>query len=743
MREVPKRSYQFADCVLDPTRQTLLRDGASVEVQNQVFDLLHFLLRHPDKVISKDRLLAEVWHNQHLTDATIAQAVRKARLAVGDDGHRQAVIQTVHGRGIRLIVPVRVADAGPPADASVSGDPAALSASRGTRTLTTAQWSAGLLILLLAVAAILVLWQWQKPAAGPALAVPSVAVLPFENATGDPEYQWLQFGLAKTVGLLLQESGVVRAVGPEVTADLPEGDLADRTAVLGTDFGMAARIHRSAGRFEVQWHLSQRTAQPVTGQFSTADASSIARQLVEVAVAHAAGTPKAPVPAQPVLDDPLALELYSRGIEAQYADDRAQAATLLAAALAREPGSHVLAVALAVARFDPRDAKNSLVRYRKLRKALPPDARSARTQLAYEIGNRLWYEGEVKLAEPLLRQALQSSREDPLLRARILNSLAFVCQSRLKHEQAWEYAKQSEMILRELDDPYDLSMAMTNLGYLAEDMGRLLEAGNYHRQALEIRLRYRFPSLVAASRYGLARINRRRGDFAAADALLQQSLAEVVRLKLPYDHFDNLEELAELRMHQGRFDDAAAALKQADALAHESGDEIGQAWAQQVRVRLKLRRGNADAEAFALIDKARETFEKLGENQDAIGARVERAQLLMLADRTVEARAVIDQIVAGSPPGNPVLALRVRRVQARLAARDEPHAAIAAWQDIVRDARAIGALDLEAESAIDLGHLALARSQPALAKRMLAIARSWSPDYYRCTELAQAIQSRA
>src|SRR5690606_20956635 len=78
-----------------------------VPVQGLVFDLLLFLVKNPGQTLSKDRLLAEVWGNQHLTDATIAQAVRKARAALGDDGRAQTYIRTVHGHGIRFEADVR------------------------------------------------------------------------------------------------------------------------------------------------------------------------------------------------------------------------------------------------------------------------------------------------------------------------------------------------------------------------------------------------------------------------------------------------------------------------------------------------------------------------------------------------------------------------------------------------------------------------------------------------------------
>src|SRR5690606_17204117 len=112
--------YHFDIFQIDARARQLLRADVPVPVQGLVFELLLFLVQHPGETHSKERLLAEVWRNQHLTDATIAQAVRKARAALGDDGRSQTYIRTVHGHGIRFeadVKAVSLEDAGPAADA--------------------------------------------------------------------------------------------------------------------------------------------------------------------------------------------------------------------------------------------------------------------------------------------------------------------------------------------------------------------------------------------------------------------------------------------------------------------------------------------------------------------------------------------------------------------------------------------------------------------------------------------------
>ncbi len=721
--------YRFGEYLLDPRNRTLLRGGQSVEVQNQVFDLLFYLLEHPDQVVSKQTLLDEVWHNQYLTDATIAQAVKKARQAIGDDGQQQAVIRTVHGKGIRWVAPVE----------RVLPDAEAVDSARRLNT----PWIVAPIILLL----LLVVVSWptpNDPDSREGAADLTLAVFPFENATGKAEYQWLEYGLAETTSLLLELTDDVLVRHPDIGSEVPAGALAQRTAMLGVEHGLTATIAKDTDRFTVTWTLVAAGKAPNNGSFITADASTIARQLAEAVLAQMAERPLAPITDRPLLNDPLAVELFSRGTEALYQDDREQAVALLSAAQARAPDSLPLQIAVAIADFDANDIETSIQRYNSLLAGLPQEAQAERARLAFVIGDQLWYAGEMEQASQLLEQALANTSNAELLHARSLNSLSFVRQSQSNYDQAWEYAKQAEMSLRDIGDPYHLSMVLTNLGYLADDLGRIIEAGQYHQSALDIRSKYGFPSLIAASQYGLARIERRSGNFERADELLQQSLATVIELELPYDQFDNLEELAEVRIQQQRFAEAGLLLEEARLIADAAEDTLGQAWSDQMRARIKLRQGLADAQAFNLIESALAAFVDMGELQDALIARLELAQLLQLADRDDEAGALLQTISADPALNNPVLRLQRRRVEAALQAKQNgAQSALPEYQEIMRHAREIGVLDLEVDTAIDCGYLAIAAGDIDTAQRMLAIARAWSQGYYRTVNLGKAVSAAA
>ena len=121
--------YFFANYVLDAGRRELRRGAEAVAISPQAFDLLDFLIRHRHRVVSKDDLIAAIWHRRVVSDSALTTRISAARDAIGDTARQHRIIKTPPGRGFRLIGPVReerdsahAADANP---SSGSGRPTA------------------------------------------------------------------------------------------------------------------------------------------------------------------------------------------------------------------------------------------------------------------------------------------------------------------------------------------------------------------------------------------------------------------------------------------------------------------------------------------------------------------------------------------------------------------------------------------------------------------------------------------
>jgi DNA-binding winged helix-turn-helix (wHTH) protein/tetratricopeptide (TPR) repeat protein len=91
---------------IDPGRFELTAGESPVRIEPQVLALLIHLVRNRDRMVSKDEIVAAVWNGGIASDASITSRIRSARQAVGDDGDRQDIIRTIHGRGYRFVAEV-------------------------------------------------------------------------------------------------------------------------------------------------------------------------------------------------------------------------------------------------------------------------------------------------------------------------------------------------------------------------------------------------------------------------------------------------------------------------------------------------------------------------------------------------------------------------------------------------------------------------------------------------------------
>jgi DNA-binding winged helix-turn-helix (wHTH) protein/TolB-like protein len=100
------RKFRIGEYVVDTTRFRISHGDVTVAVEPKVFDLLVHLIRHRDRVLTREQLFEAVWQGREVSDATLSNHVRSARKALGDSGELQQTIQTVRGRGYQFVAPV-------------------------------------------------------------------------------------------------------------------------------------------------------------------------------------------------------------------------------------------------------------------------------------------------------------------------------------------------------------------------------------------------------------------------------------------------------------------------------------------------------------------------------------------------------------------------------------------------------------------------------------------------------------
>ena len=100
--------YKFGSIELDLAKVELRDDGESRPVEPQVFALIAYLAEHRDRMVSRDELFEKLWEGRVVSDSALASRIKSARRVLGDDGQKQAIIKTVHGKGLRFVADVQV-----------------------------------------------------------------------------------------------------------------------------------------------------------------------------------------------------------------------------------------------------------------------------------------------------------------------------------------------------------------------------------------------------------------------------------------------------------------------------------------------------------------------------------------------------------------------------------------------------------------------------------------------------------
>jgi TolB-like protein/cytochrome c-type biogenesis protein CcmH/NrfG len=151
--------YLFEEFELDTDRRELYRATSPIPLEPKVFDLLLYLIRNRERVVSKDDLVADIWNARIVSESALTTCINAARMAIGDSGEAQRLIKTLPRKGIRFVGVVR----------EEKGKPAARAAPEPSQ---------------------------------PSLALPdkpSIAVLPFENLSGDPEQEYFADGMVEDI----------------------------------------------------------------------------------------------------------------------------------------------------------------------------------------------------------------------------------------------------------------------------------------------------------------------------------------------------------------------------------------------------------------------------------------------------------------------------------------------------------------------------------------------------------------
>ncbi|MER7234890.1 response regulator transcription factor [Streptomyces olivaceus] len=103
VRAARRPVLQVADLRIDPTARTAHLAGRELSLTRREFDLLSYLAANADQVLSRQRILAEVWQQPYVEDQTVDVHLSALRRKMGEKARRPRYLHTVRGIGIKLV----------------------------------------------------------------------------------------------------------------------------------------------------------------------------------------------------------------------------------------------------------------------------------------------------------------------------------------------------------------------------------------------------------------------------------------------------------------------------------------------------------------------------------------------------------------------------------------------------------------------------------------------------------------
>ena len=202
----PEQPVSFGAFRLRPQTGELWRDGTEVRLTPRAAAVLALLVERAQEIVTKQELLDSVWEGSAVGDEALTSCVQELRRALDDDAREPRYIETRHRRGYRLIVPVATA-------------------------------------------------------ARPLPDKPSVAVMPFENMSGDVEQQYFVDGLVDDITTALSRISAffVVARNSSFTYKGRTVDVRQIGRELGVRYVLEGSVRKSGDRLRITGQLVDTT----------------------------------------------------------------------------------------------------------------------------------------------------------------------------------------------------------------------------------------------------------------------------------------------------------------------------------------------------------------------------------------------------------------------------------------------------------------------------------------------------
>ncbi|HLB89969.1 MAG TPA: winged helix-turn-helix domain-containing protein [Terriglobales bacterium] len=191
-----KHLYGFGSYRLDAVERVLLRDGQPITVPPKDLETLLVLVERAGHIVEKEELLEKVWPGVFVEEGNLARHIFNLRQVLGDTADGRKYIETIPRRGYRFVAAVRE-DAEPAAP-----HPSTPQASAQAQVTTRRRWLPWLVAAGLAFALVVALiglnaggFRERLLGSTRHVKIQSLAVLPLENLSKDPEQEYFADGM--------------------------------------------------------------------------------------------------------------------------------------------------------------------------------------------------------------------------------------------------------------------------------------------------------------------------------------------------------------------------------------------------------------------------------------------------------------------------------------------------------------------------------------------------------------------
>src|SRR5687768_5764225 len=248
--------FEFGPFQLDVGERVLRREGEILALTPKAFETLLVLVENHGRLVGKEDLMKRLWPESFVEESNLAQQIFTLRKVLGDDSN--LFIETVPKRGYRFRAPVKFMG---PAAVVPENDH---SAARPVQKRTLRGNRLGWLIVVAGLSFVVYSsWGWRasRPVAAPAPSKITLAVLPFENLSGDPDQDYLSDGMTEEMIMQLAQLNPARLAVIARTSSMhfkgSNRTVAQIGHELAADYVVQGSLRREGERLRISAQLIQ------------------------------------------------------------------------------------------------------------------------------------------------------------------------------------------------------------------------------------------------------------------------------------------------------------------------------------------------------------------------------------------------------------------------------------------------------------------------------------------------------